>query len=156
MPTPIARLFMYAFVGILCAIGPLLLLFAIVSSIPTIQFVRSSVATGGEIIDMVPIRSSRHMGYVYVPEFRFIANDGAVHLKRVSSETAFSTFTSGDKVRILYLKDRPETARIDSISQLWMAQIILSVAGSFLSFFPFLIVKKKLSNRQNAATVMAP
>ena len=71
----IARLIAYFFIGVLYAVGPLLLLIAISSSIPTARFVLASTTTDGKIIELAQTPSRRY-GYVYLPVFRFTANDG--------------------------------------------------------------------------------
>ena len=80
MSTVIARLIAYLFVGVLCAVGPLLLLIAIVSSIPKVEFVRNSVASDGKIIDLQPMNSRQFSKEVYKPVVRFADDNGQTRL----------------------------------------------------------------------------
>ena len=150
MSTMIARLIAYFFVGVLYAVGPLLLLIAIASSIPTAEFVLASTATDGTIVELERVYSKRHR-YVYEPVFRFTANDGQTHMIRSDSNTALVPFKRGDRIRVLYLKDHPETARVDMLSQLWMPQLILAVLGAVFTAFSVRIPIRKRALRRAAA-----
>jgi hypothetical protein len=145
MSTMIARLIAYFFVGVLYAVGPLLLLIAIASSIPTAEFVLASTATDGTIVELERVYSKRHR-YVYEPVFRFTANDGQTHMIRSDSNTALVPFKRGDRIRVLYLKDHPETARVDTLPQLWMPQLILAVLGAVFTAFSVRIPNQEESS----------
>ena len=151
MSTVIARLIAYFFVGVLYAVGPVLLLIAIVSSIPTAEFVLASTATDGKIVELEPIYSKRYR-YVYEPVFRFTANDGQTHMLRSYSNTSFVPFKPGDRIRVLYITDHPETARIDSFAQLWMPQFVLGVLGAMFSAISVRIQIRRRAIRRAAAS----
>jgi hypothetical protein len=149
--TVIARLIAWFFVGVLYAVGPLLLLIAIGSSTPTAKFVLNSAATDGRIVELERVPSRRY-GYVYLPVFRFTANDGQSHMIRANSNTSLFPFKPGDTIRVRYLKDHPETARIDTIAQLWMPQLILAVLGAAFTTVPVRIqMRKRAPGRQAIA-----
>ena len=149
MSTLIARLIAYFFVGVLCAVGPGLLIISIASSIPTARFVLASTATDGKIVslDRVYYRSR----YGYLPVFRFTANDGQIHMIRADSSTSLVRFKPGDRIRVLYLRDHPETARIDTFAQLWMPQFILGLVGVFFTTVPVRILMRKRAVRRRAS-----
>lgn len=125
----IARLIAWFVVGIFYAVGPLLLAIAIVSSIPTAKFVRNSLAADGKVINLQRVYSQRFSKEVYKPVVRFTANDGQIHVLVADSRAGLVLLKPGDHVSVIYLKDHPETARIDSIAQLWMPQLILGFIG---------------------------
>ena len=147
----IARLIAYFFVGVLYAVGPLLLLIAIASSIPTAEFVLASTATDGTVVDLERVYWPHRSKEVYLPVFRFSSNDGQTHMIRSSSNTALVPFKRGDRIRVLYLKDHPETARIDTLPQLWMPQLILAVLGAVFTAFSVRIPIRKRALRRAAA-----
>jgi len=148
----IARLIAYFFVGVLYAVGPLLLLIAIGSSIPTARFVLASTATDGIIIELQRVYLPRRSKDVYLPVFHFTANDGQTHMMRANSNTSFVRFKRGDQIRVRYIKDQPETARIDTFAQLWMPQLILGIFGAMFTAVPVRIhMRKRALNR--AATI---
>jgi hypothetical protein len=130
MSTVIARLIAYFFVGVLHAVGPLLLLIAVVSSIPKVEFVRNSVVSHGTITALERIYSRQFSKEVYKPVVRFTDKNGQIRFFVAESRSGIVPLKPGDSVRVLYLKDRPETARIDTIAQLWMPQLILASIGA--------------------------
>ena len=142
-PTMIARLIAYFFVGVLCAVGPLLLLIAIALSIPTARFVFTSTAADGKIIYLQRAYSRRFSKEVYKPAVRFTANDGQTHIFVADSRTGLVPLKPGDAIRVLYIKDHPETARIDTFPQLWMPQLILGIVGVFFTIVPLRIMLRK-------------
>ena len=145
VPTVIARLIAYFFVGVLYAVGPLLLLIAIVSSIPKVEFVRNSVASHGTIIGIQSVYSRRFSKEVYKPVVRFTDSNGQTHLFLAVSRAGLVPLKPGDSVRVLYLKDHPETARVDSIAQLWMPQPILALIGAvFVTFSVRILIRRRL------------
>jgi hypothetical protein len=129
----LARLIGYFFVGILYAAGPALLLIAIASSLPTINFVRSATAADGIIIGINRVYYPTRGRSSYLPVFRFTTTDGQAHMVMADSSASFIRFKRGDRVRVLYLNGRPETARIDTVPQLWMPQLILAFLGMVFS-----------------------
>lgn len=139
----LARLIAYFFVGVFLAVGPLLLLIAIVSSIPKVEFLRNSVAADGKIIGLQRVYSRQFSKEVYKPVVRFTANDGRTHLIVADSRAGLVPLKPGDRVRVIYLKDHPETARIDSIAQLWMPQIILGSIGAIFAVISVRILMKR-------------
>ena len=143
MSVVIARLISYFFVGMLCAVGPLLLLIAIVSSIPKLDFVRNSLVLHGTITSLQRLYSRQFSKEVYKPVVRFTDSSGQTRLFVADSRSGIATLKPGDSVPVLHLKDRPETAR--TIAQLWMPQLILALIGAV--FFVFSV--RILSRRKN-------
>lgn len=139
----IARLIAWFFVGIIYAVGPTLVIIAVAISIPTARFVNAAVATDGKIISLNRVYLPRRSKEVYLPVFRFTANDGQPHMIMADSNTNLVPFKPGDHVRVIYLKDHPETARIDSIAQLWMPQLIFGVFGVAFTAFSFRILFRR-------------
>jgi hypothetical protein len=148
VPTLISRLIAYVFVGIVYAVGPLFLIIAIGLSIPTARFVSDAIATDGTVIDIQPVYIPRRSRYFYLPVFRFIASDGQTHMLRAESSVSLVRFKRGDSIRVLYLKDHPETARIDTIPQLWMPELILASLGVIFTALAVRIHLRKRSLRQ--------
>ena len=151
MPTFIARLIAYFFVGVMCAVGPLLLLIAFVTSIPTARFVLASTASDGKIIYMQREFSRRFSKEVYKPVVRFTTNDGQTHIFVAESRMGLVPLKAGDTLCVLYLNDHPETARIDTFPQLWMAQLILGVFGAFFTTITVRILVRKRALRRDTA-----
>jgi hypothetical protein len=143
----LGRLIAYFFVGCLYAVGPLLLLIAIASSVPTARFISAGIAADGTIIDLNRVYLPSRSKEVYLPVFRFTADDGQTHMIMANSNANWIPFKRGDHVRVVYLKDHFETARIDSIPQLWMAQIILAFIGAVFCALSIWMIRRKSGNR---------
>lgn len=150
MSNVIARMIAFFFVGILYAAGPLLLVIAIASAIPKAEFVFNSIAAEGKVISLERGYSKQFSKEVYKPVVRFTGGDGQIHLMIAESRAGLVRLKPGDSVRVIYLKDRPETARIDSIAQLWMPQLILGFIGGSFTFFSLRIVLRRRSARRVA------
>jgi len=142
--TVIARLIAWFFVGLLYAVGPLLLVIAIVASIPTVFFVRNGVVADGTVIDLERVYSSQFSKEVYKPVVRFATTDGRIRLMMAHSNVRLKL---GEHTRVIYLKGYPETARIDTIAQLWMPQIILGVIGALFSTFSVRMLLRRRARR---------
>jgi len=145
----IARLLGWFFVGIFYAVGPLLLLVAIVSSIPTVFFVRNGVVADGTVIDLDRVYSSRLSKEVYKPIVRFATPDSRIRLMVADSNVRLKP---GDHIRVIYLKGHPETARVDTIGQLWMPQLIFAIVGALFSLFSVRVLVGRRRRRQLIGT----
>lgn len=141
----IARLIAFFFVGVLYALGPVLLLVAIGTSIPTAEFVHASLSADGTIVDLNRVYVARQSKEVYLPIFRFTANDGQSHMIMADSNINWVQFRRGDHIRVLYLKDRPESARINSVPQLWMAQLMLAFFGIIFTLLTVRMLRRHRS-----------
>jgi hypothetical protein len=148
-----ARLIAYFFVGVLYAVGPILLIIAIGASIPTLTFVHAANPADGTIIGFDRVYMPRRSKEVYLPVFRFTANDGKTHMIMADSGVNWVEFKRGDRVPILYLKDRPESARIATIPQLWMPQLILAFFGVLLTLFSVWILMRRRSSSRVVVTI---
>lgn len=144
MPAVQTRLIAYFFTGVLHAVGPLLLLIAIASSIPKVEFVRNSIAVEGKIISLERAYSRQFSKDVYKPVVRFTDSNGQTRLFVAASRSGFVSLKPGDSVRVLYLKDRPGTARIGNFAQLWMPQLIPALVGAvFIAFSVRILIGRK-------------
>jgi Protein of unknown function (DUF3592) len=148
VPNIIARMIAYFFVGIFYAVGPLLLIIAIGLSIPTARFVLASTPTDGKIIYMQRVYFRQFSKSFYKPVVRFTANDGQIHSFVADSRSGLTALKLGDTVRVRYIQDHPDTARIDTVAQLWMPQLILAVLGAAFTTVPIRIQMRRRALRQ--------
>jgi hypothetical protein len=148
MSALIGRLIACFFIGVLHAVGPLLFLIAAVSSIPKVEFAYNSVSSYGKILSLQPVYSRQFSKYVYKPVVRFTDNDGQTHFFVAISRAGLVALKPGDSVRVSYLKGHLETARIDTIGQIWMPQLILASIGViFIAFSMRTLRGRNTSNR---------
>jgi hypothetical protein len=112
------------------ATGCALLVAALISAIHTWRFTRAALKTSGTVIEMRE-RTDKDSGSVsYSPTFRFQDSGGAQHTVSSSLYSSPPEFHVGDNVPILYRGESPETARIDSYSQVWGLSCLLGIIGS--------------------------
>lgn len=139
----IARLIGYLFVGVLCAPPVILLAIALTTAIPRVAFVYNAITTDGKIVaKRCPNQATRH-GYQCLPIFRFTASDGQPYTVESSTGGNYSDFVIGRRIKVLYLNDHPQTARIDSFSQLWVVPLIFFFLSGVFAIFPAMILKAR-------------
>lgn len=91
-------------------------------------FFVDSVPTEGEVVEVTTIKS-RSRDYYY-PVILFKASDGLSYT--FTSETGTSAafdYSKGDIINIRYLKEDPQTAKMNSFIELWALPMALLVAG---------------------------
>jgi hypothetical protein len=130
------------FVFGLLAVGPFLLALAIVSAVRTEIFLHGCVAAEGAVLGLETMHTS-HGSNGYSPIFRFTADDGQMHIIVSKVATSPPTFKRGDKVRVMYPPGHPESARIDSYSQLWMFPGAATIIGGVLTWVSVVLVLRR-------------
>ena len=147
MPSVPARIFAYLILGALSATGPLLLLIAAGTGIERALFIRSSLSVDGVIVAFHFIRHSRPTGKSRSPVFRFTTKDGRSFTVTSNVAQSPSPWQLGDPVPVLYQKEHPENAHIDSFAQLWAPQVVLGIVGGAFSTIPLLLFfRRRRSN----------
>jgi hypothetical protein len=157
MPSWGPRLIAYGLVAIFCVPGPLGLVFALDLTLHRAAFIHRALRTDGTVIWMEPVRTTRTGAGTCIPEFRFTANDGRLHIVDSDVSVPFSTFTRGEPVRVLYLPSNPAIARIDAFSTLWQESLVVGIWGAVWSMVPVLILVSRRRRRASMAlTLRAP
>lgn len=147
----LARIIVYGVVGILCTAAAILLAVACTTAAKRALFVNQALRANGAIIEVrCPELSTRH-GYQCAPVFRFAANDGQTYMVLSTTGGNFSDFRVGEPVAVLYLKDHPETARIDSFRQLWASPLVFAFLGGVVAILPIQVVRGIRRQRRVAA-----
>lgn len=135
-------------VSVVLAVGPFLLVLALVSAVRTEIFLRGCVAANGTVLGLESTRTS-HGSHGYSPIFRFTADDGQIHIVVSKVATNPPTFKRDDQVRVMYPPGHPESARIDSYSQLWMFPGAATIIGGVLTWVSVVLILRR--RRQIAA-----
>jgi hypothetical protein len=149
MPALFARLIAFLLIGVSFVVGPLLLLLALGSSIRMENFIRTSLAAEGTILELRPVYLPRRSRYAYRPVFRFTADDGRIWILTAASAAHLTTpFRPGDQIHVLYPRDHPELARIDTFAQLWNFPVVSGFLGAVLTLFPLLALRRKRALRR--------
>ena len=92
-------------------------------------FIQNSTRTEGRIIALTPMIDSENQTTNYAPIFRFTANNGQTYTITASVASNPPGFDVGDPIKILYPKNEPENARIDSFGQLWFIPMVIAGIG---------------------------
>jgi len=149
MPTVIQRVVRVLLLGPFLAAGPCLVVAAAVLWVRTETFIHSSLAIDGTVIDLHAIRPG-HGSDSYAPMFQFTADDGQTYSVTSSISANPPAFHQGQHVRVLMLRDRPGTARIDSFAQLWTSTLTCSAVGLIFSVVSVVVFWQLRKNSQAA------
>lgn len=153
MSTTVLRVIAYGIVGIMCAVGVILLAIALRSAVDQAMFVHDAVRANGTIIDVRCTSKSLRHGYQCTPVFRFTSNDGQMYMILSRTGGNFNDFRVGTPVAVLYLSDHPATAQIDSFAQMWAFAVIFAVLGLVILFFPLQILRAQWRQRRLTAGI---
>ena len=88
----------------------------------------------------------------YTPEFEFKDKSGRTHIVVSDTSSRPADFSPGETVTVLYDPKQPQGARIDSVRQLYLWPLGMTIAGGILSLL-FLGVRASL---RKAATPCPP
>ena len=96
------------------------------------QLLQTSTVSEGEIISVDPFMSSaagKSSSLQYFPKVAFTTATG----KQVEFQSTVTRradhYKKGDRVRVLYRQDDPQTAVIGSFNDLWMLALIFMISG---------------------------
>jgi hypothetical protein len=125
--------------------GPLLAC-ALVIFIRTELFLYRSASTEGTVIRLV---ADRGQTVDYAPVFAFTTQDGRAMTIQSTAYMSPPEFRVGEKVPILYEKDRPERARIATHWQVHGSEDISALVGLFFAGIGFgsLIYQRRRNGR---------
>jgi len=137
------RAIAYLFVGSILLMGPFLVALVVIGTIRNAIFIHTSVATSGTILEMRPVRTSRN-GYSYAPVFRYMADDGETYIIVPKNSSSRTSFAVGQQVKVLYQHGHPESAKIDSLFQLWAFEMIGGVVGGTFCILPGMVIVRRL------------
>ncbi|MBL4784484.1 MAG: DUF3592 domain-containing protein [Cohaesibacteraceae bacterium] len=120
------------FGAVFAVIGIGLLYFSVSDYRSTSAFIAETKKAEGTVIEMIEelregMGPNERRGYVYLPRVEFIDNGG---IKQIfTSNSANSELSVGEIVEVFYREDKPEDARINSFSTLWLPPIIMALFG---------------------------
>jgi hypothetical protein len=114
------------------AVGCFLLALALVSAAQSELFLRRSVTAAGTVISMRAKEDDDSNSSA--PTFSFKSCDGPSYTVASNNFSSPAEFTAGQAVTVLYERDRPEEARINSFYQVWgMAEVLGIIGGVFVA-----------------------
>jgi hypothetical protein len=147
-----ARVIAYLLVGTFCLIGPLVLMLALVF---TLQ--RLSLVYGGEHVEgtVVAKRSSGSTRVSYAPVFEFKTDDGNTVSASSDVYGPENSFRYGEHVSVVYRRGHPDSARIDTFTQMWTFPLVAGVVGAGFSVIPLLVWTGRRRQRLAAAAALS-
>jgi len=97
------------------------------------RFVQSAEHTEGTVIEIVEKRD-REGGITFSPVVEFTDHQGQQRKYYSNTSSNPSSYSVGDKVEILYDRDRPDSAGINSWFDLYIGTLVLVVLGGGFFF----------------------
>jgi hypothetical protein len=112
---------------------------AIGLSIHTALYLRTAQSASGTVVQLRTMNNDD--GVFYAPVFSFVAADGTAYT--ISSNTGSNPpdFRIGERVNVLYEKSNPENAKINSVRQLWLIEIVFGIMGPVLALAGFVVLR---------------
>ncbi|HZR36040.1 MAG TPA: DUF3592 domain-containing protein [Nevskia sp.] len=113
----------------------------------TRAFVARAQHASGEVVELVPHRSSDST--TYAPAVRFVAADGQTIRFVASFSSSPPAFAVGERVDVLYPAGQPDQAKINAFFSLWGGAVILGGIGAvFLAVGLALQLAARLARRR--------
>jgi hypothetical protein len=130
MPGLGARLLVYGFIGAFGLVGVAGLVLATQQVLESASFLHSAMHVPGTITELRPVRNTRHYAGTVIPVFRFSTGDGLNYQGTSAIPVRASAYRVNDRVQILYLPGRPDTARLDRFGVLWTSSLVFGIVGA--------------------------
>jgi hypothetical protein len=131
-----------------CVVGLLFLGRAVFNALSTESLLRESIATDGRIVAVERVHRVQRSGFKYVPVFRFTLENGQPFTLASGVASNPPEFKVGEAVKVYYKRDHPEWAVINSLGQLWMADVALAFVGAIFIAFGTVLFRARQSGRQ--------
>jgi len=107
----------------------------------TAVFVSRSIAVDAEVVALSAVPSQEDNSTNFAPTFVFKAEDGRIYTVTSAVATNPPEFEVGERVRAVYIRSSPGSAKLDSFLQLWFGTIVCVGLGSFFSFAGYLLLR---------------
>ncbi len=128
------------FTLVFAGVGAMLLFLGIATFIKTRRFAADAIRTPGVVVENKAMREQRQDGLghdtLYYPVFAFTDLQGIERRVRGSTASFPPSFPIGAQVVVLYRRDDPESARIDSPGDLWFVPAVASIIGAVTLVVP--------------------
>jgi hypothetical protein len=107
----------------------ILLIVGIVLGFSTRSFIAHGTAATGKVVQLDE-KTDSDGEMQYSPVFTYVAADGNTYTIRSNVWSRPAGFVVGQSVRVLYEKDDPANARLDSFWQLWLSTTVFCGIGA--------------------------
>ncbi len=111
--------------------GIIFLSIVVYLTLSTLQFQKTALQAVGTVVKFHEKVSTKDhkIETMYYPEFAFLDAENKLHLIESSSGSYPPAYEIGEKVTMLYQAEDPDNAKADSLSDLWVGPIVLSILG---------------------------
>lgn len=125
----------------------------------TADFINNATTTEGTVVELIEVRSEdtdtsnsrnkKRYSYTYKPRVEFNTKTGKLIEFMSSTSSNPPSYTKGEKVEVLYLEDKPEKAKINGTTSLWLGVMIIGGLGSVFFLIGFgIFFLKRLKERK--------
>lgn len=122
------KTFITGVIFLLIGLGVLVGDFFMVSG--NLSFLNNSLKADGNVVRIVQSRSSDNGNFMYSPEISFTDALGQTITFDSNISSSVSTYQVGEKVSVLYNKNNPQDAKINTFFQLWFGPILMTFLGA--------------------------
>jgi hypothetical protein len=109
---------------------------------------RESIRVDGRIVAVEQRHRVQRNGYAYAPVFRFTLENGQPFTVESRVMSNPPEFKIGDAVTVYYKRDHPEWAVINSLGQLWRADLALTIVGAIFILFGGVLFRPRTGARR--------
>lgn len=94
----------------------------------TLNLLSNSHKTLGRIID-IEEEKRRNGGYMYSPVIKYKSVTGDEYIYDSNTKTGYTSYKIGQEIELIYDKNNPQNARVNSFLDIWFLTIIMGVGG---------------------------
>lgn len=113
----------------LTAGGGLGLLVSAGTFLSDLHFAQEARPATGTVTEIRSLPNPQNRETTYTPTFRFADETGQAHTVASSLYQSPPAFQVGDRVPVLYLPANPQSARINTFSQMWLLPLLFGILG---------------------------
>lgn len=113
----------------------------------TLNLLSNSHKTLGKIVGINEERQSKG-GYMYSPLIKYKSGTGDEYVYSSATKTGYSSYKIGQEVELIYDKNNPQNARINSILDIWFLTILMGVLGSVITITGVILLSTTLKKRR--------
>lgn len=105
------------------------------------QFQANAIHTQGKVTDLRFSRSDNASSGKWYTEVTFVDNKGKTNVFESSSNSNSYRNAFSDGIDILYLSDRPETAKVDDKARLYLPSMVFGGVSAVILFISFIGIR---------------
>lgn len=128
-------------------VGTPFVVVSIIILLNTLNLLSNSYKTLGKITGINEERQSKG-GYMYSPVIKYKSDTGDEYVYSSATKTGYSSYKIGQEVELIYDKNNPQNARVNSILDIWFLPIFMGVSGSAITITGVILLSITLKKRR--------